>query len=92
MKIQSLLLVLISGSNYECSTRPITIESIFLACKPGDSGGPVVAGNGIGYVAYGIASSCNLKEIDLGKTPRLVLSSLEYINELPAYLATTSVK
>lgn len=65
-----------------CNPTFITITDRSLACKSGDSGGPVISG----YTAYGIASSCNLIEMAQGAMPVLYLSSLDFVGELPAYL------
>lgn len=72
-------------SNKSCNPTFITISDWELRCDGGDSGGPVVSGN----TAYGIVSSCNLNGIAAGEKPILYLSSISYINELPAFLAVS---
>lgn len=61
----------------------ITAASQDLRCQPGDSGGPVTIGN----TAYGIASSCNYDKVPSGEIPTMYLSSLDYLNAFPVYLA-----
>ena len=75
-------LQLCNTTKRNCNPVFISISPPKLKCVVGDSGGPVIEGN----IAYGIASACNLSDIQKGRQAILYLSSLDYLNELSATL------
>nr|WP_317200443.1 hypothetical protein [uncultured Psychrobacter sp.] len=74
-----------------CNSTFISLTGSDLKCSAGDSGGPVVSGypvdNRGGFAAYGIVSACDQTLVRLGEDLTMYLSSLDFINELPATLA-----